>query len=171
MLVVTAATKVRRGLLLAIALATISLVTSAFAQAPIVTVKLVANQVLVNDSKESLVPAAKVKPGDVIEYKAVYTNSGKGAAQNVAATLPVPVGLGFLAESAQPAAELASLDGKTFKPVPLTRPTVNANGMTEEKMVPPSEYRALRWQIDELAPGGAITVALRARVLTNEPAK
>jgi len=149
--------------------ALLCLSTSLFAQAPDVSVKLAAHQVVVNDNKESLVAADKVKPGDVIEYQAVYTNNGKAAAQNVAATVPIPNGLALVAESARPAAEQASLDGKAFSAYPLTRKTVTANGTTEQKPVPPNEYRALRWQVSELAPGSSITVALRARVLTNEP--
>src|SRR6186997_3442361 len=98
--------------------ALLCLSTSLFAQAPDVSVKLAAHQVVVNDNKESLVAADKVKPGDVIEYQAVYTNNGKAAAQNVAATVPIPNGLALVAESARPAAEQASLDGKAFSAYP-----------------------------------------------------
>jgi uncharacterized repeat protein (TIGR01451 family) len=143
--------------------------SSLFAQAPDLSVKLVAYQVILNGNKEALVAADKVKPGDVIEYQAVYSNAGSAAAQSVAATVPIPSGLGFLTDSARPAAEQASLDGKTFSSFPLTRKARTANGIMEEKPVAPSEYRALRWQIKQLAPGSSVTVALRAHVLTNEP--
>jgi len=139
---------------------------TAFAQHPELSVKLVAQQVILNGDKESLVPAEKAKPGDVIEYQAAYINSGDGAANQVVATLPIPVGLALVSDSARPAAEQASLNGKTFSNVPLTRLVKNEHGALEEKPIPLTEYRALRWSIPQLAPGTSVTVKLRARMLS-----
>jgi uncharacterized repeat protein (TIGR01451 family) len=142
-----------------------------YAQKPEISVKLVAQQVVLSGDKESLLPAEKARPGDIIEYQAAYVNTGDAAASKVMATVPVPVGLSLVADSARPAAGQASLDGKTFSSVPLTRRVKNDRGVVEEKPVPLGEYRALRWLIPELAPGSTITVALRARMVSNGAAQ
>jgi len=141
----------------------------AFAQPGDVSVNLTANKVVVADDgkKESIEPAAKARPGDLIEYDAVYRDASKATVRNLQATVPVPQGLAFVAESAKPADALASVDGKNFEPIPLMREVKKADGTTEKQAVPLSEYRALRWTIFELPSGASETVSLRARVLTN----
>src|SRR6478672_1529447 len=67
-------------------------------------VSLAAQKVVVAEGKESLVPADKAKPGDVIEYKALYKNGGKTALHDLAATVPIPVGLSLVENSPQPTA-------------------------------------------------------------------
>lgn len=128
-----------------------------------VAVQLTASKV----AGEKLVAADQAKPGDVIQYDAVYRNTSKGAVSNLQATVPIPSGLEYLPESAKPAGATASLDGKEFSKLPLRRK--GADG--KEELVPAAEYRALRWPIAELKPGASATVTLRARVLTNQPVK
>ena len=123
------------------------------------------------DGKESLESAAKAKPGDFIQYEAAYRNTSGDAVKNVQATVPVPDGLAFAADSAKPAGALASTDGKNFEPMPLMRTVKKADGTTEKQPVSLSEYRALRWTISELPAGASKTVSLRAKVLTNSAAK
>jgi uncharacterized repeat protein (TIGR01451 family) len=137
------------------------------ADAPDLKANLLAQLVVTDGGKETFLPAEKAKPGDVIQYQAVYRNSGNAAARNVAVTLPIPTGLALVAESASPAAEQATRDGTKFAAVPLTQKVKNAAGVEEEQPVPLSDYRALRWTISELPAGGTTTVSLRARVLTN----
>jgi len=137
------------------------------AQEPELAVSLVARKVITTEKGESLVAAETAKPADVIEYEATYKNRGKAAVSNVAATVPIPAGLTLVPESSKPVAAQASLDGKNFSPVPLTRDVINAYGMTEKQPVPLGEYRALRWILPELAAGADAKVALRARVLTS----
>lgn len=87
-------------------------------------------------------------------------------AQAVAATLPVPEGaMSYLAGSAAPKAVQASLDGKTFAPLPLTR-EVMRKGLRVVERVPASEYRFLRWNLGDLAPGQAVTVSSRMKVIS-----
>jgi hypothetical protein len=45
----------------------------------------------------------------------------------------------------------------------------NAAGVTEKQPVPLTEYRALRWNLAELAPDKSATFVLRTRLLTNAP--
>jgi len=139
----------------------------AAAQEPSVGVSLAARKLVATDKGESLAPADTAKPGDVIEYEATYKNRGQSPVLNVAATVPIPAGLALVAESSRPIAQQASLDGKTFAPIPLMREVKNPAGITEKQPIPLGEYRALRWVLPELAAGADAKVALRARVLTN----
>lgn len=113
---------------------------------------------------DKLVPTAEALPGDTIEYQVTYRNGGSTPARDVFATLPVPDGgMHYLADSAAPAKVLASLDGKQYAPVPLTR-TVVRNGKQLTETVPVTEYRFLRWPLGELAPGRSVTVTSRMRL-------
>lgn len=136
-----------------------------------VAVNLTAAKVVPKNGKETLQPADKAKPGDVIQYEAVYSNAGATAVQGLQATVPVPEGLTFVADSAKPAGAQASLDGKNFQPIPLMREVKKVDGMTVKQDVPLAEYRALRWSIESLDPGKKVAVQLRATVRTNLPAK
>ncbi len=142
-----------------------------FAQAPDVKVDLTGKRVVTTDGKETFVKADKAGPGDVIQYEAVYRNAGQAAAKNVVATVPIPQGMTLVAESAKPAAEQATTDGKNFSPIPLMREVKNDAGVMEKQPVPLSEYRALRWTLPELAPEKTATFVVRAQLLVNSPVK
>lgn len=117
------------------------------------------------DGKEILVPADQARPGDIIEYKAVYKNTGKSGAQNLEATLPVPVGgMEYLPHTAYPKPVKASVDGRKFEPVPLKHSVTLPDGKQELREVPYSEYRYLRWELGELSPGKSTWVSARARL-------
>ena len=130
-------------------------------------VNLTAKKVVVSEGHESLTPAEKAKPGDLIQYEAVYQHSGKAAVKNLQATVPLPTGLAFAADSAKPAGAQASTDGKNFLPIPLTREVKKPDGTIEKQPVPLNDYRALRWTVAELSAGASTTVSLRARVIAN----
>ena len=121
--------------------------------APLVKSQLAAFRVAQSDDKETFAPAQNARPGDVIEYRVSYANSGKGAALNLRPVLPIPVGTSYLANSAAPAPFEASLDGRNFAAAPLTRRVKKADGTTEIVTVPLAEYRALRWNAGTLVPG------------------
>lgn len=136
-----------------------------------VDVRLQAFQVVAQDKGgEKLVPATQAEPGDTIEYQVTYQNNGKAPAKAVMATLPVPEGaMAYLDGSAAPKAVQASLDGKGFAPLPLTREVVRG-GKRVVETVPTSEIRFLRWELGDLAPGKAATVTSRMRVGPPVPA-
>ena len=115
--------------------------------------------------REKLVSAEKVKPKEVIEYRVRYVNTGEKTLRNLRATLPIPTSLVFLSGSSAPFGAMASLDGKSFAAMPLKRQVKLADGTMKVVMVPYSEYRFLRWSLDELAAGKSVTVKARARVL------
>lgn len=112
------------------------------------------------DGKEQLVDAATVKPGDMLEYRAVYTNHTDKAVTGALATLPIPDGLVYQPRSARPSARLqaATKDG-VFGAEPLMR---QVKGKTEP--VPYAEYRMLRWNLGSLGAKAQATVSARAVV-------
>ena len=129
-----------------------------------VHVALTAQRVTVVDGRETFASAYEAKPGEVLLYRATCTNDGPKAVHSVLTTLPIPAGLEYLPRTAAPAVVQASLDGKTFAPVPLVRRVRGADGREVVQEVPPSEYRFLRWSVGTLAPKAARTVTARARV-------
>lgn len=117
--------------------------------------------------REVLVDASSVLPNDVIEYRAVYRNVSSGALKRISAALPLPEGLEYLPNSAQPkkGVQFAGAAANVYGPEPLQRTL--ANGRTEA--LPYNEYRQVRWAIDELAPGAEVVVVARARVESVKP--
>lgn len=132
-----------------------------------ITVLLTQSKVVTaTDGRERLVDAAAVKPGDIVEYKAVYTNNTQRTVSGLQADLPIPEGLEYLPRSAKPGAEVvkaAALDG-AFAAEPLVR---KVGSRTET--VPYADYRALRWTLGDLPARGELTVTARAKVETIVP--
>lgn len=116
------------------------------------------------ENKEVLSPADKVAPGDLLKYQVVYQNNGKSLLKQLTATLPLPIGTTYVADSARPAHVAASLDGKEFAVIPLKRLVKKADGKFEEQIIPFAEYRALRWELGTLAEKNKVEVSARARV-------
>ena len=116
------------------------------------------------DGAEQLDSAETIRPGETLEYRAVYRNNGTKPARDVQATLPIPRQLQFVASSAKPSTVLASTDGKTFATPPLRRRIKTADGV-KVVAVPLAEYRYLRWNIGVLAPGATVGVAARATLV------
>ncbi|HTU67629.1 MAG TPA: hypothetical protein VMF52_16885 [Steroidobacteraceae bacterium] len=112
---------------------------------------------------EKLVPADVARPADVVEYRTTYQNVSKKPLANVAATLPIPAGFVFLAGTATRGA-LASLDGKTYAAMPLTRRVKGADGREQVVEIPAAEYRFLRWQLGDLPADASRVVVARMRM-------
>lgn len=84
-----------------------------------VVVELAGKKVLKDAAgKETFASADTAKPGDVIEYRAVYINKGKQKVTDLLATIPAPEGMEYLPGSASPHKFTASVDGKGFGPPP-----------------------------------------------------
>jgi uncharacterized repeat protein (TIGR01451 family) len=144
--------------------ATLALPLAAAAD-PDVAVSLEAHKVTSDArGKESFVPGDQAGPGDVIEYRARYTNQGAGAVKQLVATLPIPAGVEYLPATARPAIVLASLDGRSFAPIPLKRTVRLPDGREVTREIPASEYRWLRWTIGSLAPKNSEIVRARVRI-------
>jgi len=145
--------------------------TTAKPAAGSVAVELTAQRVTKSQGKEVLVAADQAKPGELIEYRALYRNDGANEAKGLMATLPIPRGTQYVAGSATPRGVEASLDGRTFAPVPLKRSVKTADGRTVVQEVPVSEYRTLRWPLGVLPTKQSRTVAARVRVETTTVAE
>ncbi|MDP9877691.1 putative repeat protein (TIGR01451 family) [Variovorax boronicumulans] len=133
------------------------------AAAAAVVVELTQHKVTKNEKgEEQLLDAASVKPGDVIEYRATYTNKSAKAVTGLVGDLPIPQGLEYLPRSAKPGASLvkAAADDGVFGAEPLVRAL--PGGKTEP--LPYSQYRALRWALGQLPAGGVTAVSARAKV-------
>ncbi len=116
------------------------------------------------DKRETLSFADHAKPGDVLEYQVVYENKGKSAVESLHATLPVPAGLIYLPDTANPSTVEASLDGHKFERVPLKRMVKKPNGTLVEEPVPYSEYRYLGWPLGMLNAGKKVQAKARMRL-------
>jgi uncharacterized repeat protein (TIGR01451 family) len=117
------------------------------------------------DKKETLVEAKDVKPGEIIEYQATYTNKGQTRVSNLTANLPIPEGTDFLRASAKPAlGAKASLGDGKFDAIPLKRKVKTPDGKELEQEVPLALYRVLQWNLGELAAGKSTTVSARVRI-------
>lgn len=134
-----------------------------------VTAEMVAVKVLRDDrGREVFVDAEAANPGDVIEYRVTYKNHSEDKIRGLEATLPLPVGMEYMPNSAAPRRVLASTDQARFEEVPLRRVVRKADGSREVVKIPFDQYRALRWKIDQLKAGRSTQVIARARVATNQ---
>ena len=161
------------GLTMACALA-----ATAHAQAPAAAparaeplqIVLTAHRITTDASgKETATEAKSVTAGDLVEYRATYTNRGAGRIEGLVATLPIPAGLEYQAHSAMPAGALAASGDGVFAAEPLLRKTTDAAGREKTEPVPYADYRALRWEVAVLEPGTSVSVAARAVVPRNAP--
>lgn len=114
--------------------------------------------------KERWVPTKEIKPGDTIEYRAIYRNVGKTDLQQVKAMLPVPSAGAYVLGSASPDSAQASLDQKTFSAMPLMQRITDDQGQSIDQPVPAEHYRAIRWVIDTLPAGTSHEVSMRVHV-------
>lgn len=138
-----------------VALLTASRVSAQESGEPLAVVATVAKVAAADDGQEKLIEADHARPGDVLVYRAVYTNQVPRSLHHIVAAMPIPSGLTYQAESAIPAATEASIDGKSYFPI--------AN---PPKGVTPAQWRAVRWPARDLSAGSSFAVELRAQVDT-----
>jgi uncharacterized repeat protein (TIGR01451 family) len=135
---------------------------AAKASAGPIAIHLTQALVVVVDHKETLRSADQVKPGDLIEYRAVYTNTSAKPVEKLVATLPVPDGLDYVAGSAKPTGSVVRLATKDGKFVPEAVMTANAAASRAVAAIP--DYRWVHWTFDKVAVGQSVEVVARARV-------
>ena len=153
-----------RSLLAGFALiALVAPVADASAESGVAVVLQASRVVVAANGKERLEPTESVRPGEVIEYRATYTNQGADAVRGLEGVLPIPPDTQYVGLTATPAGVEASLDGLHFAPIPLMRKVVR-DGREAWEPVPASEYRALRWKLGELAPDASTAIAARVLV-------
>lgn len=129
------------------------------------SIKLTVHKIVIVEDREKHLPADAAQPGDLLEYRAEYRNTGRTPTTRLKAVVPVPAqGLEYLPGSASPQAVSASVDGRHFAPAPLTRAVTLPDGRRERRPVPVAEYRYLQWNLGELAPGASAVVKARMKV-------
>lgn len=164
------AARLSAGILLMTVIAVPALAQPTVAKAPVVNAEKKAVAIVLTqfkvvkaaDGTEQLKDATSIKPGEIIEYKAVYTNNTGKAVTGLIANLPIPEGLEYIPKSAKPGATLvkaATKDGQ-YAAEPLMRKLPD----NKVEPVPYNEYRALRWTLGQLPAGGEIAVTARAKV-------
>jgi uncharacterized repeat protein (TIGR01451 family) len=160
----------RRSLFSVILLCAASAVALAQASGDVQATLRVSRVVVLADGTESHQSAEAAKPGDVLEYIAEYHNSSSHSVRQLAATLPIPDGTEYIADSALPGGVLASVDGTTFSAIPLKRRVVQPDGKVLEQPIPYREYRFLRWPAQGLGAGKTFQVGARARLSADKTA-
>merc|ERR1711879_499777 len=100
-------------------------------------------------------------------YRLTYTNNLDGGVSDLAAILPIPIGMAYEMESASPKPEGASLSntGNAFQQLPLTRQVRQPDGTTVQEEVPGREYRRLRWLVPSLEEGEQVILVARVKVI------
>lgn len=130
------------------------------------TVNLSAQRVFTDSrGQELLLDELTAQPGDVLQYRAVYLNSSRAPLFQLAPTLPIPRGTEYIPGSATPEPVEGSLDGTSFRPLPLFREVRLADGSSARVEVPARELRALRWGIGQLAAQASAVTTARVRIV------
>lgn len=151
-----------------------SLIPDAFAQNDnAVTSELKLFKISVQNGEEIAEEITEIQPGDTVEYRLTYTNNLTSPISRLKPVLPVPDGVVYIANTAQPNLDAASLrtNGPGFEQLPIMRRDTLPSGETVEKEVPATEYRRLQWIISSLDDGAAATLKVRMRVQSNNSAK
>lgn len=113
--------------------------------------------------KETFVAAPKsVTPGSILEQRIVVSYKGTKAAKLRGLRLPVPKGTSFVSVGKSAVTVEYSLDGKAFALSPLK--TITVDGKAKQVPAELSDYRMIRWNLSEIAPGETKTFTARFKV-------
>ena len=108
-----------------------------------------------------------VAPGDVVEYRLVFTNITGRPVNNIQFTDPVPEGMHYLQGTAGADREGVdvefSLDGGTsYSELPMIEVVVD--GRTELRPASPEDYTDIRWTVHgEVEPDARVAAAFQVR--------
>ena len=107
-------------------------------------------------------------PGDVIEYRLVFTNTRDFGMKDVVFQDPIPSGLSYMPATARASREDVVVEysinnGTTWSAKPMVQ--VVENGVKVTKPASPEMYTNVRWRVTGLvAPGASVEAQFRARV-------
>tara|TARA_B100000676_G_C18035887_1_gene821761 strand:+ start:868 stop:1338 length:471 start_codon:yes stop_codon:yes gene_type:complete len=119
--------------------------------------------------KEVVTATKDASPGDVIEYRLIYTNQAEQPLSGLEITGPVPANTVYLKDSAVTDVEadftVSVDDGGSFEAEPITRIQTGADGQSKNVIVPPSDYTQLRWTpVNGIQPGQVQEYRYRVKV-------
>jgi len=142
----------------------------AYAKGP-VTGEIKVFVVSTDDSGQEIVTeASETEPGQVMEFRIVFTNNGDESVRGVQVVDPIPLNTRYISDSHQadvPASFEVSIDGgESFELEPVTRIETQADGSQKEVTIPPSQYTHVRWLAQEelTSNGGQHSFAYRVTV-------
>jgi hypothetical protein len=156
-----------RACLAAILLACSTLI---YAQGNELSVKLHLERTTVVDGKTVKVLTERAAPGEILQYVVTYENVTHMLGGNarplsgVLATLPIPSEMVYTG-STQPKPTFASIDGKTFAAYPIVKPVKQTDGTIKNIQVDWAEYKALRWNLPEIAVKSRVDVSASVQLL------
>ena len=113
-------------------------------------------------------PDSVVAPGDVVEYRLVFTNTKDIALKNVVFQDPIPSGLSYVAGTAKSGRDDVTVEysidgGKSWSPRPMI--TVIEAGKKVTKPALPETYTNVRWKVTgSVNPGASVEAQFRTRV-------
>lgn len=113
------------------------------------------------NGQETLTPinaGTPVKSGDILEYQGLFTNNSSERVRSMDVTLSIADGL-ELVGGIHPRFPHATIDGSRFVRSPIR---ANVGGQVQE--LPLSDYKALRWTLEDIGLGGTSVVKYRAKV-------
>jgi uncharacterized repeat protein (TIGR01451 family) len=114
--------------------------------------------------------ATVARPGDVFEYRLLFTNPRPGEVRDIVLQNPVPPGMVFIAGSAAAGwpnvrVEYSTEGGETWS----VRPEIEVvleDGRTERRPAPPEMYTDVRWTLPGgIASGAQVQAVYRVRVM------
>lgn len=148
----------------------LSVSTCVFAQAPTLEGNMEARKIVTDEkNNEVAVPADKVVPDDVVEYRLRYRNTGKVSASGVELIGPVPEGTVYIDKSvsgSKGVTALFSIDGgKEYHLPPVTYVFLNEDGKEEKREATSDMITHIKWRMsEELEAASIVTTSYRVRV-------
>ncbi len=113
----------------------------------------------------------KVYPGQIIEYRLIASNQGEITLPEeiVVLTMPMLQGFTYVDGSATPSSEEVrtefTVDNKSFSEQPLMDTITSNDGDSEEVIIDPNRYKAVRWTLlIPFEPGQETTFTYRVKV-------
>jgi uncharacterized repeat protein (TIGR01451 family) len=116
-----------------------------------------------------------VAPGDVVEYRLVFTNITGQPVRNIQFTDPLPEGMHYLqgtagADREDVHVEFSIDNGASYSEQPMVEVVVD--GRTEERPASPEVYTDIRWTVQgDLQPDARVSAAFQVRYGPDEEAR
>lgn len=130
---------------------------------------ITAQNLMAGDARHRELPdSTALLPGDVIQYRLLFTNVNDFAVQRVEFVDPIPAGLRYVAESARADREDVLIEfsidgGTTYSTQPMIE--VIEDGRPVKKPAPVERYTHVRWQVRGFVqPGAQVAAEFQARL-------
>jgi uncharacterized repeat protein (TIGR01451 family) len=121
-----------------------------------------------DERHQELTDPTALLPGDVVQYRLVFTNVNAVPVRNIALNDPIPSGLRYVGASAaadrdDTVVEFSIDGGVTFAAEPMIEEMVD--GKPVLKPAPPERYTHVRWTVQGwVQPGATVTAEFQAQL-------